>query len=86
MLLIPVTNCHARSKTLASTSYKGKDAIRKSYDELAEKIICMEDMGKLPTDVIVEVLNNGEDDLGLSLFKNKASIHKNCRAKINEKK
>ena len=45
----------------------------------------MEDMGKLPTDVNVEVLKNG-DYLGLPLFKNKASIHKNCRARINEQK
>ena len=46
----------------------------------------MEDMGRLPTDVNFEVLKNKEDDLGLSLFKNTASIHTNCRARINEQK
>ena len=65
-----------------------ESASKLSYRELAEKIVNMERIGQMPSmasNVNLAALKDGCNDLASSLFKHQASIHKNCRAKINER-
>ena len=48
----------------------------------------MEQIGKMPSmacNVTLAALKDGCNDLASSLFKHRASIYKNCRAKFNER-
>ena len=65
-----------------------ESAIKLSYRELAEKIVNMERIGQMPSmasNVNLAALKDGCNDLASSLFKHRASIHKNCRAKFNDR-
>ena len=65
-----------------------ESAIKLSYRELAEKIVNMERIGQMPSmasNVNLAALKDGCNDPTSSFFKHRASIHKNCRAKINER-
>ena len=59
------------------------DTIKRAYNELAEKILYIKDIGKLPKSVDIDALINDNDNLGLSLYKNAASIHKVCRNTVH---
>ena len=65
-----------------------ESAIKLSYRELAEKIVNMERIGQMPSmasNVNLAAWKDGCNDLASSLFKHRASIHKNCRAKFNDR-
>jgi len=60
-----------------------QDKIKATYTNLAERMLAFQKEGIMPISVDFDALRKGSDSLEMSLFNNKASFHKNCKALFN---
>ena len=58
---------------------------QQAYNDLAERIIQFQEINMLPMSINIEKLATDEE-LGASLFKNKAKFQKNCKLKFGKEK